>query len=362
MKGALTMANVIIVFLVMFVIVGGGLYYWMGGLPTKKQATGETRQLTGSPCNVEDATLISRNVNAFTGGAVGTNGELFTSSNTPIATDVSVASASTSISTGFPTNTGGYYLSGNDNFQSGTDRGTEYYYTLNSFSNIGCQGVIDLPGGNDIAVYPENTGTTNFRFFEGGTEEATPNVTLGADDESNDEAIWITAPNDQAIGLPGVSKYFSMFPELGLDASRDSGLAVCFNESTSGFFDKIEVLESNKIVANPETLQGLTYLLGCYVIPQTSIMPYTTSSGEVIRDAIVDNKRAVLSIREDTGSTNPGVTGSYRVTLIELCFSVDGDKAGRWTLGWEDTEREGTDSQCGMVTHSGISGFAVNLA
>ena len=125
---------------------------------------------------------------------------------------------------------------------------------------------------------------------------------------------------------------------------------------------KRQVLESTKTISIPENLQGKNYLSSCYVIPQSAIQPYKTPTGETLRDAIVDNKRAVVSLREDTGSTNPGVTGSYQISLIELCLSVDADKGGRWSLGWEDTEREGTDSQCGMHSLTSIGTVTVNLA
>lgn len=285
--------------------------------PTEVTVTGQdytpSQAGTGvqATCDLtQKSTLVASTLNGITGSAATTEAHVYSSNHGKLAGPVNVSTA-TSVTTNMPMYFDGYVIIGNDDAQSTTDVGTEYYFRKIPVT-IGCDGSYVLP---DTKVYEE--GAVTFTFYDDGTSESTANVTIGSGETYKKAALKFEASANDYVGNP--------------DFDRPFGL--CFNESTAGMFEAIRPKNYDGTFRLPQYLAGYNYKPDCYILPFGAL-----KDGEI-------SPEVPLYIEARSGQ-DPGVTANVSATLVEYCWSKD--DALRWRVGWADDSVDGTDTFCGI--------------
>lgn len=274
----------------------------------------------------------------ITGTAIGVNAETFTADGAEVAGEVSVASAITTIADDvFPVKSAGYIMLGNDNFQSSTDRGTEYYYYKKPFTSA-CAPV----NLGFVNLYAE--GTPTFTCYDDGTVETTCNITMGTSVVDTTE-LKITVSSNAYLGMP----------KAGDGMLINYPLGVCFNVTTladwdkiypspfaSGYNDPVLGVENGKFDA-PENISDTNIVGDCYVLDTGAL-----------RDPAGDGHARYHRFWVILDPTSDGTldnTDDAIVFLVDVCWSKNDDM--KWRLGMSDDSAEGTDKDCGLdtITH-----------
>ena len=279
------------------------------GTGTETGTTEGTTTVTG--CLIEDTTLKIRAKDLLAGSVITTNVEIFDSSDNLVVSETLINSTVSEISTSVPTNFNGYAMIGNDDLQSTTDRGTEYYYAKVPFT-IGCVGVKTL----DIKIPAE--GTTTFTGYDDGASESTWNVTVGSGETLVSPELKIQASALAYVGNPAL----------------DNPVAICVNATTLGDWDEIRPSNYKEKVVVPEFLSGKNIVGSCYVLPTASLKDYGTYRDYIILDA--------------SSGHNPGASGDENVFfhLVDKTYGKNDDLV--WIPGFGDDSVLGTDADLGI--------------
>lgn len=259
----------------------------------------------------QTGTLTVGAIDRITKATADVNAELWSEDNNIIAGETEINSAASTLSSNVPMYFRGYIMIGNDDFQSTTDRGTDYYYTKVPV-DFGCQGQKSI---SNIQLAAESTPT--WTGYDDNVKETTLNITVGSGETVTTAALQIKAGADAYLGNPEFT-----YP-----------LAVAFNESTSGMFDEIRPAKYVEKIPVPEFMAGMNMLPNAYVLPTGAIADY-------------DHYRFDLVIKARTGQ-NPGVTDyAYAFLLDKGYYKSD---AGIWEVGWADNSDQGTDQDLGIA-------------
>lgn len=269
----------------------------------------------------------------ITGTGVNINVELWTADNVEETGETNANAAVTSISTTYPVQTSGYAMIGNDNYQSTTDRGTEYYYYKKPFT-VGCAPVtLGL-----VPLYAE--GTPTWTCYDDGVAETTCNITVGSSVVDTTE-LKITVSSNAYLGMTMAGDSMPIKYPLG----------VCFNVTTLADWDKIypspyasSYSDSALGITNgkfnePDFIGGNNTLGSCYVLDTKALRD---PAGEGLARYY---RFWVIFDPDGSGVT---VADTTFVWLVDLCWSKDDNM--QWRLGFGDASEQGGDSDCGMDT------------
>ena len=306
--------------ILLLVLLGAGFYAWQSGMlsgllqPTPAAVVQQTPQ-QGAPIQTGPgyATTISvKGWHPLTGAPMTGNAELWDSSDVQYAAETSIAGTLTDLTTSAPNSFSGYIMIGNDNYESGTDRGAEVYYFKYpvSWTNAG-------KVAKTIDVYNESTPT--WTGYDDGTAESTLNVSVGSGATVTSTELKIAAGQDASLGDPRI----------------DHPLVVCFNVTDTGLtsdWDEIRPASYVSTIPVPGFLSGRNVVGDCYVLPTQALSDYAEYRFNIILDA----KAGVDPVAGDT----------VTAILLDKCYYKD--DSGVWQLGWGDKSATGTDTDCGM--------------
>ncbi len=242
------------------------------------------------------------------------NAELWDNTNTQRVAEASVTGI-TQFSTSAPTTLDGYVMMGNDDFQSGTDRGSEVYYTKQSVSWVN-EGTPIVP---KITVYNESTPT--WTGYDDGTGETTLNVSVGSGATVTSTELKIAAGADACVGNP----------EFGSEV-----LAVCFNVSGSGATRDWEIVrptQYTKKIDVPDFLSGHSIIDSkCYVLPTNAVCDYGEYRFYIVMEA--------------ASGKDPVAADRLNAILLDKAYGKNDDSI--WTPVWGDDSATGTDKDVGI--------------
>lgn len=266
--------------------------------------------------------LVSLSVNGidkYSGSAIAVNGELWDSSNKQTAAETSVPSALTSLGTNFPNAFSGYVMLGNDNYESSTDRGTEYYYVKYPVSWNGIQGLITE---DTINTYAEETATTTsfWTFYDDNTAETTANITVASGGTYTAAAVKMKSTASLCNGNP--------------EFNGQHPIVWCFNETTAGMHKEIKPVINDGQVTTPGFLSGKN-VVGCYYIKT---------------DALCDGSYYTvdLYLEANSGQNPTAGTDSFYIIPLDKCYHKNDDL--KWVAGYGDESELAADTDCGYAS------------
>ena len=318
-KKGVTQAMLVVSILSAFAV--GGLLMYLTQAPSAQMVvTGEPGAPTILQTGPGYATTVAVSaVNAITGASiVDADGWLYYANNAPLAKDVNINAATTSLSTSAPNTFNGYLMLGNDANQ-GTDRGTEYYYRKIpvSYSNTGRHDISEV-GSGAVQLQPEATSVT-WTGYDDGSAEATLNVTVGTAIVTSTE-LKLEPAASTVFGNPDF----------------DNPVGVCFNESTSGQFDAVKPSNYVGTFVRPEVLRSYN-IIGCYVLPTGAIADDNDPT---------TNQNYKFYVTIDPNSNPDSSVSIYAFPMDKTWFI---DDLGVWQSGWGDNSEKGTDYDPGMA-------------
>lgn len=247
------------------------------------------------------------------------NVEVRSSSGAVEAAETQANAALTTISTVMPNTFNGFVMIGNDNFESGTDRGTEYYYARYPLIYT-CSGE---PKGSQLNVYEE--GTLTETGYDDGTSE-TLNVTVGTAIVDTTEIRIQTAANT-AYGNPQLA----------------NPVGVCFNTTGSAHsdWDAIRPLNYKSTFEKPGYLSGQNIIGNCYVLPTTSDKALIDSPSETsdFKFRLRLDPAAGINPVDDAGLTAIFVDQTYCISDQQVwyaCWGDNSDLAADGDIGSDD--------------------------
>lgn len=301
-----------------FGLMGGGstLYSVNGGTTGTETGTGGA-VATYDTSNTGSLTVYG--IDKVDGNASTFNSEVWTTDSKPVKSETSTAGATAL--TGMPMNTDLYLMIGNDNYQSSTDRGTEYYYQKIDFK-FGTNGQQSL---DTVFMFPE--GTPTWTGYDDGTAETTTNLSVSTSIITSAE-LKISPSSNDALGNP----------------QFDNPLAVCFNATTSSVWDNVRPTSYVETISVPSFLKGVNAINGnCYVLPTKAIVSGLPSSD------YPSEYRFGLTIDP---ASDPAVTDYTYAFLLDKTYFKD--DSGKWNAGWGDESDQSTDTDIGMdaITNS----------
>lgn len=265
-------------------------------------------------------TVKASALDKYTGSLAVVNMELWSSDNKQYVAETLSNAELTTLTTDAPNTFSGYLMVGNDNFESATDRGTDYYYTKYpvSWKN---QGTVVF---DRIPVCKESTVT--WTGYDDGVAETTLNVSVGTDQTITSTELKIAAGGDSCLGNPQLE-----YP-----------LAVCFNVSGTGAgsklsdWDEVKVANSAGTIDAPGFIEGKSIIGGkCYVLP----VPKALEDYASFRFGIV--------LDPATG-VDPGTGAVIYAHLLDKTYYKNDD--GLWVVGFGDESNVGSDSDIGIQT------------
>lgn len=276
------------------------------------------------------ATVKTSGYDPLASSLTGVNGELWTSADVQVAGETSVASTLTALSSNAPNDFDGYIMIGNDNYESGTDRGTEYYYTKYPVSWSGHAGDISFE-----RISTPGEGTPTWTGYDDGTVEATTNITVGSGQTVTSTELKIAAGSNVYLGNPEFE-----YP-----------LAVCFNATGSGAggstgdWDEVRPQNYVEKIDAPDFLNGLNIINGeCFVLPTGALSDYEEFRFYIVMDA--------------ASGVNPAAGNSVYAYLLDKTYFKDDMNV--WRAGWGDDSETGTDSDIGLATVGNEKQIALN--
>ncbi len=227
----------------------------------------------------------------------------------------------TDLSTTAPNSLNGFIIIGNDDLVSGTDRGTEYYYSRNPIAYQ------DRSGSTPFDRLPTPAeGTLTLTGYDDGTSETTLNITVGAGGRVTTTEVRFEVSADGTFGNPQVER----------------PIAVCFNETTSGLFDEIKPANFESTMPVPGFLSSFNYIEPCYVLPINSLQEGVSGEASTYRFFI---------IIDADGTQNPGNTDNTHILILDSTYSQNDDLD--WRTGFEDSTEVGTDTDVGSDNLAG---------
>ena len=283
-------------------------YIKLGGMEGVKQAAGSFGQLV---------TLSVRGVDKYTGNAVNVNAELWSSDNTQVVSETNVNQALTSLSSSLPNSFDGFVMLGNDDYQSTTDRGTEYYYVKYPVSWSNIQGLV---AKDTIYTYAEETptGSSLWTFYDDGTKETTPNITIGSGGTYTAASVKMMSSSNRCFGNPSLK---GMKPRI---------VGWCFNESTAGMFKEIKPLKNSGTFAVPEFLKGKN-VVDCYYV----------------HDDLCDGAYFETDLYIEANAGQDPTTSDY-IGIIPVDLAWVKNDQGKWVVAFGDDSDLTSDTDAGI--------------
>ncbi len=232
-----------------------------------------------------------------------------------VVAETQANAALASLSTNLPNTFNGFIMAGNDDLTSGTDRGTEYYYSRNPVSWVDRPGLITF---DRLNTYAE--GTLTETGYDDGTIESTVNITVGAGGRVTTTELRIETAADTVFGNPQVPR----------------PIAVCFNETTAGMFSEIKPKQFESTMAVPGFLSAFSYITPCYVLPIDALQEGVAGEQSTYRFGI--------DIEAD-GTQNPVNADNSHALFLDATYYQNDNLD--WVVGFEDVTDLGTDTDVG---------------
>lgn len=290
--------------------------------PVTGAVVGDGTTVVGAPSSNGFATSVSTSgYDPIGASATNVNAELWEvrsdGSMSNVVGETNANAGVTSLATTLPNTFNGFIMIGNDDATSGTDRGTEYYYSKNSVSWANREGLIVF---DRLPTYAEGTLTES--GYDDGTLESTLNVTVGSGSRVTTTELRIEVSADAVFGNPEVSR----------------PIAVCFNETTAGMFSEIKPKSFDSTIPVPEHLSSFSYLSPCYVLPISALQEGVAGEQSSYRFGI--------DIEANAGQ-NPGVTDNSHALFLDATYYQN--DAGEWVTGFEDKSSTTADADIGSA-------------
>ena len=302
-----------IVLVAFFVISGNNAQ--IPGQPTIQP----TQQVESAVCNLgRSTTFLASCFDTLDGTLANINVEVRDgSSGTVTAAETQANAALTSINTVMPSTFSGSTFIGNDNFESGTDRGTEYYYAKYPLV-YSCQGEVRQAS---LVVYEE--GTLTETGYDDGTSE-TLNVTVGSAAIVDTTEIRLQTAANTAYGNPQLA----------------NPVAVCFNTTGSAHsdWDAIRPLNYVSTINKPGFLSGQNIIGSCYVLPTSALVDSPGSTSDYKFRLRLDAAAGINPV-DDAGLTAIFLDKSYCINDAQVwyeCWGDDSDLAADGDIGSDD--------------------------
>lgn len=308
--------------LVVAVIAIVGIGSWMGwiNIPVGQVTTPGTTTTTVVGSGGSFATSVSTNgYDPISAVKTNVNAEVWANSeNGPVNVvgETQANAALTSMGTSYANTFDGFILAGNDNFESTTDRGTEYYYTKKDVSWKNHPGLITFP---DIQTFAE--GTPTWSGYDDGSPESTTNFTIGSGATYTLGELRFEVSSDAVLGNPQIAR----------------PLAMCANESSSGLFKSIRPTNFDSIIPAPGFLAQYNYLPDCYVLPIEALQEGVSGK--------LTSYRFPITIEANAGK-NPANGDFSDVILVDATWYKDDNQKPQ--QGWEDASAYAADADIGM--------------
>lgn len=270
--------------------------------------------------------------NAISGASVtDSRGYLYASDGSWSVTDISIASATTTLSSSAPNSLSGYAMIGNDQNQ-GSDGGTEWYYRKVpvNYQNTGAV-TIKTDSSGKAKLYAETTSLTTTFYEDGNATNGQANFTFGTSIVSSNE-VKMQVASSSAFGNPDF----------------ENPIGICINASQVHVWNSIK--PTNYIGTFPacEAQKGMN-VLGCYILPIKALVDDGT------HDTMY---RFYLSF--DPAEDPTGSHGDQNVTIIPMDKTWYLDDNSVWQSGWCDDSLKGTDYDPGMNGAALSSGIYVD--
>jgi len=266
-----------------------------------------------------------KGVDKYTGSAVNVNAELWSDENKQMKAETQVNQALTSLGTDYPNTFSGYVMLGNDNYESTTDRGTEYYYVKYPVSWTDKQGLLTE---DTIYTYAEETatGTSLWTFYDDNTAETTANITIGSGGTYTAASVKLKSSSNKCFGHPELS----------------NAVGFCFNESTSGMFKEVKPQINSGTFTPPEFLSGKN-IIDCYYVTE----------------AVCDGKYFETDLYFEAEAGQDPTTSDYVFIIpVDKCYFLNDNN--RWEVGFGDNSALASDTDCGI--DSIAAALKINMA
>lgn len=309
--------NQLLTIIIVVGLVLGGL--WAFGVfapkePIEPADVDDTLPGTQKHCDVTQAiTLKNKNTNSFTGATVDSNTETWYADDSVESGEIQT-NGLTSVSTTAPQFFSGYVMAGNDNFQSGTDRGTEYYYRKVEFEVKECKAQHTI-GDGALELKPE--GTITYEFYYQNSLQTTANMTMVAGTANKNGEIKLAVGSSTCVGNP----------------EFDKPLAVCFNMTAGNEANltKFEPAGTYKVkeISVPGFLKGYN-VFGCYQLNTVALC----DDGDY---------KFKLIVEPDSGVNIK--TTAYAM-ILDYTYGFQNEKQ-IWEGMWGEDLDEGTDVDVG---------------
>lgn len=302
-----------------FLVIGGllaGNYYTDGKLFAAFTDGGDVDSgSTGGLGHLSDISVGA--INFLDGSSPDVNAEIY--SKNYVLGETQVNTQPKLIADGAAPNTikDGRLMIGNDNGQSTTDRGNEYYYRQIDFSYIdeATAYITDEDKAQWIKLYKESTPT--WTGYDDGSPETTTNITIGSGETLSDKlSLKIASGDDAALGNPDFNR-----------------IGVCVNVSTLADWEEIRPTDYVDTFTPCEAFNGRNMLDTCYVLNSAALTDYESVSFDVLLEAA-------------TG-VNPDGTDYAAFYFVEETWYKN-DNA-QWEHGFCDDSAEGTDYDPGVA-------------
>lgn len=276
------------------------------------------QQIGGQPGFGQLVTLQVKGNNKYNGTGVNVNAELYGSDDGQKVSETSIARVLTQLSAALPNSFSGYVMIGNDNYESSTDRGQDWYYKKYPVSWSGMQGL--LPYDN-IDLYAEGaeTGDMATDFYDSNTLESTANISIATGGSYTSATVRLLSTAQNNTGNP--------------DFNGQYPLMLCFNETDSGDFFEIKPVNNAGSEPIPGFLRG-SNVVSCWKIPTNALSDGATFD-------------VVLYYKLNSGEsvTAAGSDASY-IIVVDKCY-VRND-AQKWIAAYSDESDLVSDTDCGM--------------
>ncbi len=340
------MLAAIIVSLGLFSITASVLYVTVFSVkpaPQQEDTIDDSPPITTGGGSNYAASLSASGLDAIYGNGTDINAELWSATDnkgykaedagTVSVGETRLNNAITSLSTNLPNNYNGYIMIGNDNYQSTTDRGAEYYYTKVPVSWSNVPGLVSQ--GTNLKVYME--GVPTWTGKDASVTEATTNITFTAAGETNTLlSVKIQVSVGASLGNPD--------PLLEPFTTGNRRLAVCNNESTGGLIDPVGTKPSDGATALgfiPGNISSLRPV-GCYVLGGVTWLdddPKTANANVYEFD---------YQIKLKAGQQVATIADSTFLTLWDLTWCKDDSQV--WKACWSDESATSTPGDAGIAS------------
>jgi len=300
----------------------GGAYFLTGG--TFQFAAEGGAPPTGDGGEVGYATTLTfntLNVYGAAGGDDDTRAWLVNTDNSIKTAEFTVDTEPDTIGT-LPNTYSGYLLAGNDNYVVSSDLGSEVWLTKHpvNWKND------PAPDAGQVLLYNESTFT--IRVYDSGTEETTPNITIGSGAAYTRLEVEIEAGDNACLCNPDFKK-----------------LAFAWNATNTTSYNKMEYIRPKGgyytgTTSSPEFASGSLVSPTMYLLPPEACV---CDSG-VYKFPIVVQAKAGANPTNGNGDAWDG--DNYAIMFFDYTRYIDDTL--KFSEGWEDASDQAADADIGQ--------------